>query len=87
VGKADFEHFDYVIAMDSSNMDELLSMCPKQHRAKVRLFLEFADDPVQLDVPDPYFGGGQGFEQVLDLVEAGSLGLLADIRRQLDQGR
>jgi protein-tyrosine phosphatase len=87
VEKADFAYFDYVLAMDSSNLDDLLSMCPTQHRAKVRLFLEFADDPVQQDVPDPYYGGGQGFERVLDLVEAGSRGLLADIRRQLDRGR
>ena len=84
VEEADFTRFDYVLAMDSSNLDDLLSMCPKQHRAKVRLFLEFAENPLQQDVPDPYYGGGQGFERVLDLIEAGSRGLLADIRRQLD---
>jgi len=84
VEKADFACFDYVLAMDSSNLDDLLSMCPKQYRAKVRLFLEFAENLAQQDVPDPYFGGGQGFEKVLDLVEAGSRGLLKDIRRRLD---
>ncbi len=84
VEEADFTRFDYVLAMDSSNLDDLLSICPKQHRDKVRLFLEFAKNPLQQDVPDPYYGGGQGFERVLDLVEAGSLGLLDDIRRRLD---
>ncbi len=84
VEEADFTRFDYVLAMDSSNLDELLSMCPQQYRGKVRLFLEFAENPLQQDVPDPYYGGGQGFERVLDLIEAGSRGLLADIRRQLD---
>jgi protein-tyrosine phosphatase len=84
VEEADFTRFDYVLAMDSSNLDDLLSMCPQQYRGKVRLFLEFAENPLQQDVPDPYYGGGQGFERVLDLIEAGSRGLLADIRRQLD---
>ena len=84
VEEADFTRFDYVLAMDSSNLGDLLSMCPKQYRGKVRLFLEFAENPLQQDVPDPYYGGGQGFERVLDLIEAGSRGLLADIRRQLD---
>jgi len=84
VKKTDFECFDYVLAMDSSNLDDLLSICPKQHRAKVSLLLEFAENLAERDVPDPYYGGGQGFEQVLDLVEAGSRGLLEDIRRRLD---
>jgi protein-tyrosine phosphatase len=84
VEEADFTRFDYVLAMDSSNLDDLLSMCPQQYRGKVRLFLEFAENPLTQDVPDPYYGGGQGFERVLDLIEAGSRGLLADIRRQLD---
>jgi len=83
VDKTDFARFDYVLAMDSSNLDDLLSMCPGQHRDKVRLFLEFADAAELQDVPDPYYGGGPGFEQVLDLVEAGSHGLLADIRQKL----
>ncbi len=83
VQKSDFERFDYVLAMDSSNLDDLLSMCPRPYRDRVSLFLEFADKPVRLDVPDPYYGGGKGFEEVLDLVEAGSRGLLESIRQQL----
>lgn len=83
VATADFAHFDYVLAMDSGNLDDLLAVCPEQHRDKVRLFLEFADRSSSRDVPDPYYGGAQGFERVLDLVEEGALGLLDDIRNKL----
>jgi protein-tyrosine phosphatase len=79
----DFERFDYLLAMDSSNLEDLLAICPQQHRSKVRLFLEFAGPDARHDVPDPYYGGTQGFERVLDLVEEGALGLIEDIRRQL----
>lgn len=83
VEAADFERFDYLLAMDSSNLEDLLAICPDQHRTKVRLFLEFAGPDARSDVPDPYYGGPQGFERVLDLVEEGALGLIEDIRRQL----
>jgi low molecular weight protein-tyrosine phosphatase len=81
---ADFARFDYVLAMDSSNLEDLLSICPSEHRGKVHLFLEFAGPSTPRDVPDPYYGGAQGFERVLDLVEDGARGLLDDIRRQID---
>jgi protein-tyrosine phosphatase len=84
VEAADFVRFDYVLAMDSSNLDDLLSLCPQEHRSKVRLFLEFAGPSAQRDVPDPYYGGAQGFERVLDLVEEGARGLLEEIRRRID---
>jgi protein-tyrosine phosphatase len=76
----DFERFDYVLAMDRSNREDLLAICPKPHLAKIRLFLEFTQPPSQADVPDPYYGGAQGFERVLDLVEEAARGLLEDIR-------
>lgn len=79
----DFARFDYVLAMDSSNRDDLLAICPAPHRNKIRLFLEFAERPAQSDVPDPYYGGLQGFERVLDLVEEAGRGLLLDIRSRL----
>lgn len=80
---ADFARFDYVLAMDSSNLDDLLSICPEQHQGKVRLFLEFVGPSVRPDVPDPYYGGPQGFERVLDLVEEGAQALIEDIRRRV----
>jgi len=80
----DFEHFDLLLAMDRSNLEDLERMAPDgDTRAKVRLLREF--DPASrsdggLDVPDPYYGASGGFEEVLDLVEAACAGLLEEIR-------
>ena len=71
----DFGRFDYILAMDSSNMDNLLAMQPKNSQAVVKLFLEFSDQAVT-DVPDPYYGGADGFETVISLVEDACDGLL-----------
>lgn len=75
----DFERFDYILAMDRSNLGELRRMCPPEHAAKLRLFLDYTGTP-GAEVPDPYFGGASGFEQVLDLVEAASRGLISTLR-------
>ncbi len=83
VEAADFERFDYVLAMDRSNLEDLLTECPEPHQEKLRLFLDFAGQSSQQDVPDPYYGGPQGFERVLDLVEEAAQGLLRDIRSRL----
>jgi protein-tyrosine phosphatase len=72
--KRDFEEFDLVLAMDRGHLRILQRLCPPQHAGKVRLFLREAD------VPDPYYGGPEGFEEVLDLVEAACRSLLAEIR-------
>ena len=82
VSPDDFHVFDYVIAMDSSNFEDLASNCPPEHEAKLRLFMEFAADLETNEVPDPYYGGTTGFERVLDLIEEASAGLLAEIRQQ-----
>jgi protein-tyrosine phosphatase len=82
----DFERFDLILAMDAENRRDLLALAPAGDpaaRAKVRLLREF--DPASngapdLDVPDPYYGGGNGFERVLDLVEAAVRGLVAELR-------
>lgn len=71
----DFERFDYIIAMDEDNRRWLLAQAPEEHHHKVRLFLSFAAVS-ETEVPDPYYGGGAGFERVLDLVELASRGLL-----------
>ncbi len=76
----DFLEFDYVLAMDRSNYEELQAICHPDYEERLRLFLSFAPDLGEQDVPDPYYGGAQGFEQVLDLIERASAGLLADIR-------
>ena len=82
VSPEDFQAFDYVIAMDSSNFGDLASNCPPEHEAKLRLFMEFASGMETDEVPDPYYGGTTGFERVLDLIEEASAGLLAEIRQQ-----
>lgn len=81
IEEADFERFDLVLAMDEQNLRRLQRLAPAEHRHRVRLFLEFAPALGRRDVPDPYYGGATGFEQVLDLVEQASRGLLAVLRQ------
>jgi len=78
----DFEHYDYILAMDADNLAVLQSECPPDYRAKLFRFLEFARETEAHDVPDPYYGNGDGFERVLDLVEDAARGLLQEIRRR-----
>jgi len=76
VEMADFESFDLLLAMDEQNHRHLLGIAPPHRRDRVRLFLEFAPQLGRRDVPDPYYGGATGFEDVLDLIEEASRGLL-----------
>jgi protein-tyrosine phosphatase len=78
----DFTEFDYVIAMDESNKEDLLSLCPTGYEDRVHLFLDFGNSDVT-EVPDPYYGQGRGFEIVLNLVEDASEGLLNQLRSNL----
>jgi len=80
VEPADFERFDLILAMDEENADSLRRRAPRDKRDRVKLFLEFAGDVDETEVPDPYYGGGSGFERVLDLVEAASRGLIEHLR-------
>jgi protein-tyrosine phosphatase len=77
VEPADFERFDLVLAMDEGVYGRLSGIAPRARADRLRLFLEFAPELGRRDVPDPYYGGAAGFEEVLDLVEAGARGLLA----------
>ncbi len=80
IEQRDFERFDLILAMDRSNLTALQHLAPPAARDRVKLFLEFAQDADALEVPDPYYGGPNGFEEVLDLIEAASLGLLQHLR-------
>ena len=82
VEDADFERFDLILAMDRLNHVTLLERSPPEYHPRIRLMLEFAADPEGLDVPDPYYGGASGFDEVLDLVEEAAAGLLAELRRK-----
>lgn len=79
---ADFEHYDYILAMDGQNLKDLQDICPANYQGHLGLFLSFVDDSTR-DVPDPYYGGASGFDQVLDLVERASDALLQQIRKEL----
>lgn len=80
---ADFELFDYVLAMDNDNYQGLSRLCPPSQKHKLHMFMAFADSNNATEVPDPYYGGARGFDQVFDMVEEASAGLLDDIRQQL----
>jgi len=79
----DFEYFDFILAMDESNLLELRQRCPKQYVEKLGLFLSYANNCQETEVPDPYYGGQQGFFHVLDLVEDASQGLVDVIKARL----
>ena len=83
VDLGDFYHYDLILAMDADNLANLMTMRPDDATAEVKLFLrEYAPEhgPV---VPDPYYGGADGFERVFDMVEAASGRLLEDVRQRI----
>ncbi len=75
VDLSDFYQFDYILAMDLSNHTDLLELAPPNRECDIRLFLDFADCE-ERETPDPYYGGGDGFERVLDLIDLGAEGFL-----------
>nr|WP_207140222.1 low molecular weight protein-tyrosine-phosphatase [Rhodovibrio salinarum] len=79
VERSDFERFDYVVAMDEGHHTQLTRMCPPGQTHRVRLFLEFAPHTGRKSVPDPYYGDTRGFDAMVDLIEAGTEGLLAEL--------
>ena len=77
----DFEDFDLILAMDGSNIADLQDIAPHAARHKIRRFLDYAPHLAEDDVPDPYYGGEAGFDHALDLIEAASEGLPAELMR------
>jgi protein-tyrosine phosphatase len=87
VGAGDFERFELILPMDDTNLADLQQRCPPAFTDRLRLLLEAAAypvRPVRREVPDPYYGGPAGFEQVLDLVEGACDALMPHIGRRLD---
>jgi len=78
----DFERFDLILAMDRDNLALLRREAPAAYHYRIRLLMEFAADATASEVPDPYYGGATGFEQVLDLMEEAAEGLLAEVLRR-----
>ncbi len=83
VSADDFRRFDLLLAMDEANVENLQRICPPALRDRVRLLLEFAPHLGRREVADPYFGGNEGFEAVLDQCEAACQGLLAYLQTRL----
>ena len=81
VASPDFEKFDYVLAMDKANLAILQYLAPRGCKKQLGLFLDYARHHNEREVPDPYYGGAQGFERVLDMVEDAAQGLLQHIRQ------
>jgi len=78
---ADFTRFDLVLAMDDDNLANALALCPPEQRHRLKLLMDYAPHAGNPHVPDPYYGGAAGFDEVLDLVEAACDGLVNTLRR------
>lgn len=83
VTEHDYEHFDYIIGMDKANVSDLKRKCPEEFQHKISLFMSHSQSEFD-EVPDPYYGGGRGFELVLDLIEEAADGLLLKLSQQVD---
>lgn len=79
----DFQRFDLVLAMDRQNQQALAELCATETPDRLRMFMDFAPDLKRREVPDPYYGGTEGFNHVLDLCDAAARGLLKDLRKKL----
>ena len=86
VSLADYESYDYILAMDTDNYEILVSQSPAHAKPKIKLFMDFASQHPDKEVPDPYYGGQKGFDIVYEMVEAASQGLLADIQKRFLTG-
>ena len=82
IGPADYQGFDMILAMDRGHLSALRRLCPPAYEPRLRLFLDAAPAGAGcrgLDVPDPYYGGPQDFELMLDMIETGVEGLMAEL--------
>ena len=78
----DFARFDYLLAMDDKNLAAMTRASPAEHANKFSLLMTYGARGEAIGVPDPYYGGAQGFERVLDMVEDAAQGFLRHIRTQ-----
>ena len=75
----DYEKFDLIVAMDTGHFRSLERACPSACAGRIKLFMDYAPETGIIDVPDPYYGAGDGFARVFDMIETASLGLLSEI--------
>lgn len=82
----DFDRFDLILAMEESNLLTLKLSCPPRFQHKLHYFTQYCSEPVSQDVPDPFYGQPDDFEQVLDVIEDGCEGVLGAVREKIDPG-
>lgn len=82
VTRDDFKTFDLVVAMDRSNYNRLISLAPDVYEPNIRLLMKYAPEMGICEIPDPFFGGTEGFDYVLNLIEVASRGLLASLMKE-----
>lgn len=82
LAQTDFTDFDYILAMDRRNVRDLMTAAPGGFSDRVHLMLSFAPGVKEFEVPDPYYGGDEGFAAVYDMIEPAARGLLDDIRKK-----
>jgi protein-tyrosine phosphatase len=82
VALADFDQYDFILAMDNANLTDLQRMAPPHYQGHLGLFLDFAQKATHREVPDPYYGGAAGFDLVLDLIEDAASGLLQQLQQR-----
>jgi protein-tyrosine phosphatase len=80
----DYENFDYIIAMDNANVKDLKRKCPEKFQHKISLLMAYSESHFE-EVPDPYYGGGKGFELVLDFIEQASDGFLLKLTQHIKE--
>ncbi len=81
IAVGDFDKFDLILVADRQNLSDLTAICPAEHLSKLSLLLAFADAEED-EVPDPYYGGEEGFEYVLDLIEAAADRVVAGLKQR-----
>jgi protein-tyrosine phosphatase len=81
--RSDLEEFDYIITMDNSNYNNVVALTADDIKYKIKKMMDFATHHPHDQIPDPYYGGSEGFELVLDLLEDACQGLLEDIQKEL----
>ena len=79
IKQTDFEYYDLILAMDKLNQKHLISLCPNEYRCKIKLILDYLPDQILEEVPDPYYGGDQGFDEVFDILEEAIEAVYEDI--------
>ena len=79
----DFAEFDLLLAMDQDNLTRMQAACPAQHQHKLKLMMDYASHSNSRIVPDPYYGGAQGFDLVLDYVSDAADGLITVLQKEL----